>query len=153
MYKIKRFSLDTKQKVSLGLVGLGTAAGAALGARKALKKSSKDYENDKIKSINSWNEEVKDLSKMKKSKSDEYGNKISDKDMKYVDDELDFSKKRLEDEKKSLQYIKNNPKKYKAKKSLEKAGIGAISGLLATAGTMAVADKVSKVKLSNFIRK
>ena len=36
MYKIKRFSLNTKQKVSLGLVGLGTAAGAALGARKAL---------------------------------------------------------------------------------------------------------------------
>lgn len=63
---------------------------------------------------------------MKKSKSDEYGNKISDEDMKYVDDELDFSKKRLEDEKKSLQYIKNNPKKYKAKKSLEKAGIGAV---------------------------
>jgi hypothetical protein len=27
MYKIKRFSLNTKQKVSLGLVGLGTAAG------------------------------------------------------------------------------------------------------------------------------
>lgn len=153
MYKIKRFSLNTKQKVSLGLVGLGMATGVALGARKALKKSSKDYENDKIKSINSWYEEVKDLSRMKKSKSDEYGNKISDKDMKYVDDELDFSKKRLEDEKKSLQYIKNNPKKYKAKKSLEKAGIGAISGLLATAGTMAVADKISKGKLSNFIRK
>lgn len=90
---------------------------------------------------------------MKKLKSDEYGNKISDEDMKYLDEELDFSKGRLEEEKKSLQYIKNNPKKYKAKKSIEKAGIGAMSGLLATAGTMAVADKVSKGKLSNFIRK
>lgn len=42
MYKIKRFSLNSKQKVSLGFIGLGTATGAALGARKALKKSSKD---------------------------------------------------------------------------------------------------------------
>lgn len=146
MYKVKRFSsINTKQKAALGLVGVSSVAGGLLGAKKELKNTSKNYESNQKKKINRINKDINELLRLKKS------GEIDEYDMNYLDTELESYDRKLKKEKETLKYIKENPKKYKARKVLEKSVLGTAAGFVAGGTSLAAADKISKGKLSKYI--